>query len=81
MAANGAAHSSALVDREAGAQGADALVDVALDRAIAFDTVRLKAIEDIGFRGDAMLETGSPSGDPQADARRNLAYLRNLMAQ
>jgi sugar phosphate isomerase/epimerase len=39
----------------------------------------LKAIEDIGFAGDAMLETGSPSGDPEADTRRNLAYLRQLM--
>ena len=42
--------------------------------------VALKAIDDIGFRGDAMLETGSPSGDPEADARRNLVYLRGLMA-
>ena len=40
----------------------------------------VKAIGDIGFHGDAMLETGSPSGNPEADARRNLAYLRSLMA-
>jgi sugar phosphate isomerase/epimerase len=39
----------------------------------------LKAIEDIGFRGYAMLETTSPSGDVEADTRRNLAYLQKLM--
>jgi sugar phosphate isomerase/epimerase len=39
----------------------------------------LKAIQDIGFNGDAMLETGSPSGDVEADARRNLDYLRALL--
>jgi L-ribulose-5-phosphate 3-epimerase len=39
----------------------------------------LKAIEDIGFEGIAQLETGSPSGDPEADLRRNLDYLRALM--
>lgn len=38
----------------------------------------LKAIQDIGFTGDAMLETGSPSGDVEADARRNLEYLNRL---
>jgi sugar phosphate isomerase/epimerase len=39
----------------------------------------LKAIEDINFAGDAMLETGSPSGDAEADTRRNVEYLRRLM--
>ena len=39
----------------------------------------LKAIADIRFSGYAMLETGSPSGDPEADTARNLAYLRRLM--
>jgi hypothetical protein len=38
----------------------------------------LKAIDDIGFVGDAMLETGSPSGDAEADTRRNFEYLRKL---
>lgn len=39
----------------------------------------LKAITDIGFKGYANLETTSPSGDVEADTKRNLAYLRNLM--
>jgi L-ribulose-5-phosphate 3-epimerase len=39
----------------------------------------LKAIGDIRFSGDAILETGSPSGDVEADARRNVAYLRKLI--
>lgn len=39
----------------------------------------LKAIDDIRFSGYAMLETTSPSGDVEADTRRNLMYLRNLM--
>lgn len=39
----------------------------------------LKAIDDIGFRGHAMLETSSPSGDWQADTKRNIEYLRRLM--
>jgi sugar phosphate isomerase/epimerase len=39
----------------------------------------LKAIDDIGFSGDAMLETTAPSGDVEADARRNLEYLQKLM--
>lgn len=40
----------------------------------------LKAIEDIGFRGYANLETTSPSGNVEEDAKRNLAYLHNLMS-
>ena len=40
----------------------------------------LKAIDDIGFKGYANLETGSPSGDVEADARRNFEHLRKLMS-
>jgi len=40
----------------------------------------LRAIDDIGFEGYANLETGSPSGDVEADTRRNLKYLQSLMA-
>ena len=36
----------------------------------------LRALADIGYRGYAVLETSSPSGDVEADLRRNLAYLR-----
>jgi L-ribulose-5-phosphate 3-epimerase len=39
----------------------------------------LRAIRDIGFEGFANLETTSPSGNPEADTRRNLDYLRSLM--
>jgi L-ribulose-5-phosphate 3-epimerase len=39
----------------------------------------LKAIDDIGFDGYANLETTSPSGDVEADTRRNLEYVRKLM--
>jgi sugar phosphate isomerase/epimerase len=39
----------------------------------------LDAIGDIGFTGFANLETASPSGDVEADARRNLDYLRGLL--
>jgi L-ribulose-5-phosphate 3-epimerase len=39
----------------------------------------LQAIGDIGFDGYANLETTSPSGDVEADTRRNLEYLRKLM--
>lgn len=39
----------------------------------------LRAIDDIGFEGYANLETGSPSGDVEADTRRNLKYLQGLM--
>lgn len=40
----------------------------------------LRAIDDIGFDGYANLETTSPSGDVEADTRRNFDYLRKLMA-
>jgi sugar phosphate isomerase/epimerase len=40
----------------------------------------LEAIRDIGFKGYANLETTSPSGNVEADTKRNLAYLQNLMA-
>jgi sugar phosphate isomerase/epimerase len=39
----------------------------------------LKAIRDIKFDGYGNLETGSPSGDVEADARRNLAYASKLI--
>ena len=39
----------------------------------------LKAIEEIRFEGYANLETASPSGDVEADARKNLEYLKKLM--
>ena len=39
----------------------------------------LAAIRDIGFRGWANLETGSPSGNVDADVTRNLRYLQGLM--
>jgi len=39
----------------------------------------LSAINDIGFTGYANLETGSPSGNVEADTGRNLAYLRRVM--
>jgi sugar phosphate isomerase/epimerase len=40
----------------------------------------LKAIDEIGFKGYANLETTSPSGNVELDTKRNLAYLRDLMA-
>ena len=39
----------------------------------------LKAIRDIRFDGYGNLETGSPSGDVEADARRNFAYASKLL--
>src|SRR3954452_23461494 len=39
----------------------------------------LRAIDEIKFEGYANLETTSPSGDVEADTRRNLEYLRKLM--
>ena len=39
----------------------------------------LKAIDDIRFEGYANLETTSPSGDVEADTRRNFEHLRKLM--
>jgi sugar phosphate isomerase/epimerase len=38
----------------------------------------LDAIHAIGWRGYIVLETGAPSGDPAADLKRNLTYLRGL---
>jgi L-ribulose-5-phosphate 3-epimerase len=39
----------------------------------------LRAIADIRFEGYANLETSSPSGDVEADTKRNLEYLQKLM--
>jgi len=39
----------------------------------------LAAIRDVGFEGWANLETGSPSGNVEADAQRNLGYLQVLL--
>jgi L-ribulose-5-phosphate 3-epimerase len=39
----------------------------------------LRAIDDIRFEGCAFLETTSPSGSVEADAKRNLSYLQKLM--
>ena len=41
----------------------------------------MRAIRDIRFWGFANLETDSPSKQLEADMRKNLAYIRNLMAQ
>jgi L-ribulose-5-phosphate 3-epimerase len=40
----------------------------------------LRAIADIRFEGYGNLETGSPSGDVEADTRRNAEYLRKLLS-
>lgn len=40
----------------------------------------LRAVNEIGFQGYAMLETSSPSGDFAADLNRNMDYLKGLMA-
>lgn len=40
----------------------------------------LHTIQDLGFRGYANLETSSPSNSVDADMRRNLTFLRQLMA-
>ncbi len=39
----------------------------------------LQIIVEIGFSGFANLETSSPSGDVEADMRRNLTYIRSEM--
>jgi L-ribulose-5-phosphate 3-epimerase len=39
----------------------------------------LCAIDDIGFEGYANLETNSPSGNVETDAKRNFEYLQKLM--
>jgi len=41
----------------------------------------LRAIADIGYEGFADLETSSPSGSVENDMRRNLAFLRDLIAK
>ena len=41
----------------------------------------LAAIRDIGFAGYANLETDAPSKQVEADMRKNLAYIRDLMAK
>lgn len=41
----------------------------------------LKAIDDIGFKGYANLETTSPSGNVEKDTKRNLTYLHSLMSK
>lgn len=40
----------------------------------------LEAIRDIGYAGWADLETNSPSKDLEADMKKNLAFLRSLIA-
>jgi len=40
----------------------------------------MKAIRDIGFTGYANLETDAHPNQVEADMRRNLAYIRNIMA-
>jgi len=40
----------------------------------------MKAIADIGYKGFAVLETSSPSKSIEADMKRNLAFIRKLMA-
>jgi len=41
----------------------------------------MKAVHDIGFSGFGNLETDCPSKNLDADMRKNLAYIRNVMAQ
>ena len=41
----------------------------------------MQAIRDIRFSGYANLETDSPSKQLEADMRKNLTYIRNVMAQ
>lgn len=38
----------------------------------------LRALEEIGYTGYAVLETGSPNRDYEIDAKRNLDYLKSL---
>lgn len=40
----------------------------------------LKTIRDIGYAGFLNLETSSPSGSVEADMKRNLTFIRRLMA-
>jgi len=39
----------------------------------------MKAIDDIGFRGYANLETDAPSNSIEADMTRNLHYVRRFL--
>jgi sugar phosphate isomerase/epimerase len=41
----------------------------------------IRAIRDIGFSGYANLETDAPSKQLDSDMRRNLAYIRHIMAR
>jgi hypothetical protein len=41
----------------------------------------MRAIRDIQFSGYANLETDAPSKQLEADMRKNLAFIRNVMAQ
>ena len=41
----------------------------------------LRAIQDIHFSGYANLETNAPSGQLEGDMRKNLTYIRNVLAQ
>jgi len=41
----------------------------------------MRAIREIGFSGFANLETDTPSKQLEADMRKNLAYIRNVMTQ
>jgi hypothetical protein len=41
----------------------------------------MRAIKDIQFSGYANLETDAPSSQLEVDMRKNLAYIRNVMAQ
>lgn len=50
------------------------------DGSIQFGPI-MQAIRDIEFSGYANLETDAPAKQLDADMRRNLAYIRNVMAQ
>ena len=50
------------------------------DGSIQFGPI-MQAIRDIGFSGYANLETDAPSKQLEPDMRRNLAYIRKLMAR
>jgi hypothetical protein len=41
----------------------------------------MRAIRDIQFSGYANLESDAPTKQLEADMRRNLAFIRNVMAQ
>ena len=50
------------------------------DGSIRFGPI-MRAIRDIGFSGYANLETDTPRKELEADLRKNLAYIRNVMVQ